>query len=155
MSPFILLLLGLILIFLEFYLPGLIIGTIGGIMVFASVVLFARQSNSPIAIILFGVGVILSVTLLITYTLRRIPLVNPKYSIYLASDQQGYKASKYDTAAVGKIGIVVSDLKPGGYILVDGKKQQAISQSGYITQGSEVLVIGGQEESLIVRLNQG
>ncbi len=151
MMPFILLCAGLAFIFLEFYLPGLVMGAIGGFMVLTSVVVFADQSNSPTAIVLFGIGVGVSVVLLIKYTLRRIPRAKPQYSIYLESDQHGYRASKFDSTAIGKTGIVISDLKPGGYILIEDKKHQAISQSGYIAEGSTVSVIGGQEESLIVR----
>lgn len=64
---------------------------------------------------------------------------------------EGYVASKFDAAAIGKHGTVLTDLRPGGYILVDGEKHQAISIEGYIFRGSEVEVIGGQEESLMVK----
>jgi len=45
----------------------------------------------------------------------------------------------------------LTDLKPGGYILVEGKQHQALSNTGYIVKGKEVKIIGGQEESLIVK----
>lgn len=152
MTPFILLLLGLLLIFIEFYMPGLIIGSIGGVMVLTSIVLFAQQSNSPVMIVLFVIGTGAALILLVRFAIRQIPRARPGYSIYLHKDQTGYYASSFDASAIGKTGVVLSDLKPGGYIVIDGKKQQAISQSGYITAGSHVIVIGGQEESLIVRL---
>ena len=59
--------------------------------------------------------------------------------------------SKFEKHAIGKIGIVLTDLKPGGFILIEGKQHQAISQSGYITKGEEVIVVSGQEESLLVK----
>lgn len=71
--------------------------------------------------------------------------------ILKGNEQEGYKASSYETQAIGMTGVVMADLKPGGYILIDGKKQQAISIDGYLPQGTEVTVIGGNEESLIVR----
>jgi len=46
MMPYILLILGLLLIFIEFYLPGAVMGITGGLMVFASMILFAMQSES-------------------------------------------------------------------------------------------------------------
>lgn len=151
MTPFILLLLGLLFILLEFYLPGTIMAILGFIMVVASVLTFIGQSNSPAAILLFTIGVCISIIFLIKYTLRRIPKAKSEYSIYLKGDQEGYQASTYDASAVGKTGTVLADLKPGGYILVDGKRLQAISISGYIAQGEEVLVIAGEGESLIVK----
>lgn len=151
MTPFILLLLGLFFILLEFYLPGAIMATLGGLMVVSSVIVFVQQSNSPAAILLFTLGVCISIVFLIKYTLKRIPKAKPNFSIYLNKDQEGYQASTYDKNAIGKTGTVLADLKPGGYILVDGKRQQAISISGYIAQGEEVKVIGGEGESLIVK----
>lgn len=151
MIPFIFLFLGLLLILIEFYLPGAIIGTIGGILVVTSIVLFAMEATSPLYVVLYIIGVVLAVTYLIKFALWRIRTAKPGRSIYLNSDQTGYQASSFDSSAIGKTGVVVTDLKPGGHILIDGKRMQAISQSGYLTKGTEVIVLSGQEESLIVK----
>jgi membrane-bound ClpP family serine protease len=152
MIPFILLALGLILILIEFYVPGAIMGTLGGILILSSIILFASESSSPIAIALFIIGTAISVGLLIRFALWRIVHAKPGYSIYSDNDQEGYQASSYDPTVIGKTGIVLSDLKPGGYIVVEGKQHQAISISGYISKGTEVIAVSGQEESLIVKL---
>lgn len=151
MMPFLLLALGFLLIFLEFYVPGAVLGVSGGLLVFASIIVFAMQTQSPIEIAIFVAIAIVGIVFLIKFALWRIRTAKPQYSIYSDDAQNGYQASSFDAAAIGKKGVVVTDLKPGGHILVDGKRLQAISQSGYLTKGSEVLVIGGQEESLIVK----
>lgn len=151
MISFVLLAIGLLLIVLEFYLPGAVMGILGGVCVLASVVVFASQSNSLLAVIIFIVCVAITIGLLIKFTLRRIVSAKPGYSIYSSSDQEGYQASTFDASAIGKVGTVLSDLKPGGYILIEGQQHQAISITGYIPKGEEVIVISGQEESLIVK----
>lgn len=151
MNPFIFWGLGLLLIFIEFYIPGAVLGIAGGILIFVSILLFAFQSQSPLYIALYVIAVIISVGLIIKLALLRIRTARPDRSIYSNHDQEGYVASKFDQSAIGKKGVVLSDLKPGGYILVDGKQHQAISQSGYLIKGTEVLVLRGQEESLIVK----
>lgn len=151
MKPFILLALGLVLIFIEFYIPGAIIGVIGSLLVILSLALFASQTSSVWAILLYFFGVAISIALLIKFALWRIVHSKPELSIYSGHDQEGYQASQYDKTALGKLGIVLSDLKPGGYILIEGKQHQAISISGYIPKGVEVIVLSGQEESLIVK----
>lgn len=151
MTPFIMLLLGLALIFLEFYIPGAVMGIAGGLLVFSSMILFAMHSQSPLAITLYVIGTLVCLGFLIKFAIWRIRTAKPDYSIYSDKDQEGYQASHFDASAIGKKAIVVTDLKPGGHIMVEGKTMQAISQSGYITKGSEVLVVGGQEESLIVK----
>ena len=147
--PYALWLVGLLLIFLEFYLPGAILGILGGVLLLASIYQYVSQ-GTLIGSLFFVTGVIASVALLIRFTLWRIRTSKSAYSIYSNADQKGYVASGFDKNAIGKIGIVSSDLKPGGYIKIEGKQHQALSESGYVVKGTEVLVIGGQEESLIV-----
>jgi membrane-bound ClpP family serine protease len=151
MTPYLFLILGLLLILLEFYLPGAVMGISGGILVVASIVLFAMQSTSLWWVLLYVIGVIVAIIFLVKFALWKIRTAKPDRSIYLESDQTGYQASGFDASLVGKKGIVVTDLKPGGHILIEGKRLQALSQSGYLTKGTEVLVLGGQEESLIVK----
>jgi len=151
MTPSILLIIGLLLILAEFYLPGAVMGILGGLSVLASIVFFAMENGSLFWISLYVVGVCIAVGLLIKFAIWRIPRARPNDSIYLSGDQAGYKASHFDKSVIGKKGVVVTDLKPGGHILVDGKRLQAISQNGYLVKGTEVIVLGGQEESLYVK----
>lgn len=151
MNPFILWVLGLILIYLEFYLPGAVMGVTGGLLIIASLFLFIIQFNSPLLSLLYFVCVAASVVLLIKYALWRIPRTKSDRGIYSAHDQEGYQASGFDASAIGKTGVVLSDLKPGGYIEVESKQHQAISESGYLQKGEEVVVLRGEGESLIVR----
>lgn len=154
MIPFLLVFLGLILIFFEFYLPGAILGILGGIFILIAIILFASQSSSIWAVILFIIGCALAVGLLIRFAIWRIVHAKPQYSIYSDKNQEGYQASGYDVSAIGKTGIVVADLKPGGYIVIEGHQHPAISTTGYIAKGEYVIVIGGQEQSLIVKLKK-
>lgn len=151
MDPYILLILGFLLIFIEFYIPGAVMGILGGILTFISILVFISENDSPVAIIVYILAVIAGLGVLFKFALWRIKHAKPEYSIYSGSSQDGFKASHFDHTAIGKTAFVLSDLKPGGYILLEGKQLQAISESGYIVKGSRVLIIGGQEESLIVK----
>lgn len=152
MMPWILLVVGFILILIEFYLPGAIMGITGGVMVFISILLFAMQIQSPLAIAAYIIGVGIILVFLVKFALWRIRTAKPSRSIYSDASQDGFQASSFDASAIGKKGVVVTDLRPGGHISVDGKQMLAISQSGYLTKGTEIIVIGGQEESLIVKI---
>jgi membrane-bound ClpP family serine protease len=154
MTSILLLFIGLLLIFLEFYLPGGLMAVLGGGFILGSILVFASHSNSILAISLFILGVIAAIALLIQATLKKIVKTKPEYSIYLNKDQEGYQASEFDKSAIGKSGVVLTDLKPGGYIVIDGQQHQAISIEGYIPRGESVIVISGQEESLMVKLKK-
>jgi membrane-bound ClpP family serine protease len=148
MNPFLLLLIGLILIFLEFFLPGAILGTLGTLAVISSIAIYASLSTSILATLLFILGAIAAVTVLFRFALWRIQ--NNQEGLYARDDQEGYIASTFDKEAIGKIAEVYTDLKPGGYILIEGKKHQAQSMDGYVPKGRKVKVIDGTAESLIV-----
>jgi membrane-bound serine protease (ClpP class) len=136
-------------IFLEFYLPGAILGTIGGILLVASILLVADSENI-IFTALYTISVVASVVAIIKYALWKIPRGRQSDSIYSNDSQVGYYASSFDLDAIGKEGIVLSDLKPGGFIEIEGIQLPAISESGYIVKGEHVLVLRGEGDSLIV-----
>ncbi len=151
LTPFLLGLIGLILLFIEFYLPGIVIGLVGGCFIFAGILLAVELFYSPWLVLLYVLGNALGIFLVIKLALWRIRYAKAPYALSSNQDQQGYVASSYDKTAIGQVAIVSSDLKPGGYITLAGKQHQALSQAGYISRGEEVLIIAGQEESLIVK----
>lgn len=151
MSAYILLIFGMALIFIEFFLPGAIIGSIGTVLVIASIYFFASETSSTYSLVGYIGAVCIALFYLIKVAIWRMQKTAPKQTICADASQEGFVASSYDASAIGKRGVVIADLKPGGYILLDDKKLQAISASGYIGQGEQVEVISGQEESLIVK----
>lgn len=153
MFPYLILLIGLVLVLLEFYLPGAILGSAGGILILASIVFFALANGSALSIFLFMVLAFIGLIGVVKFALWQIPRTKKRQSIYLDSDQAGYKATSFNEKLIGKEGSALTDLKPGGYILIEGKKYPAISVSGYLSKGDLVKVISGQEEHLNVKIS--
>jgi membrane-bound serine protease (ClpP class) len=151
MTPFMLVAIGFIFIFVEFYVPGLVFGILGGFLIVSSIIVFALEDHSPVEVVAFIGAVLFSLGFLISFTLRRIPKAKPRFSIYLNSDQEGYQASEYDPKLIGKTGIVLSDLKLSGHVLIEGKSYQALSQSEYLVKGTKIVVIDGRGAFLIVK----
>lgn len=151
MIPYLLLLLGLLLVLLEFFLPGAIMGIAGAGLIIASTVLYWMENPAGLQLFLFVCLAAAGIVAVFKFAIWYIPRTAKNESIYLNKDQEGYQASGYDKSAIGKEGIALSDLKPGGYILIEGQKHQALSVSGYITKGTQVKVISGEGESLIVQ----
>lgn len=126
-------------------------GIAGGIFILLSLILFATQTDSIVAVALYVIGSCVGMVILIKFAIWRIRTAKPQRSIYSNAAQDGYQAVGYDATAIGKEGIVLTDLKPGGFIIVEGKQQPAISQEGYLSKGTKVKVVGGEESNLIVR----
>lgn len=151
MNAIFLLILGMILIFIEFFIPGAVIGTIGVLLVLTSIVSFASTTDSTLALAGYIIIVVVALIYLIKLAIWRMQKTSSKQTICADASQTGYAASSFDASAIGHQGVVLSDLKPGGYVLVNGKKHQAISVNGYLPQNTSIVVISGQEESLIVK----
>jgi len=152
MIAFVLLFVGLLLVFLEFFLPGGIMGTAGGLIIVGSIALFAGSSDSPMAIFLFAILAALSTLLVIKFAMWRLRHSDKKSGLYSDDDQEGFHAPKWDESYLGKTGKALTDLRPSGHVLIDGHRKQAVAQSGYIVADTTVTVIGGKEAYLIVKL---
>jgi len=152
MIAYVLLGIGLLLIFLEFFLPGGIAAALGIVLLIFSVALFAMTSESLIAVVLYILAIAFVVGCLMRFALWRIKTGRAGENMYLDSDQEGYVASKFAKEFIGKKGVALSDLKPAGHIKVEGKRMQAVSKTGYLVKGTKIEVIGGQGAHLIVKI---
>jgi membrane-bound serine protease (ClpP class) len=137
---------GLVFIFLEFFLPGFIMGVCGTLMLLASLWLFYFQTAQIFLLTAYAAGIGLALWITIRWALSRVK----KGRILHTSDQEGFLACSYSKEAIGKIAIATSDLKPSGYIEIDGRIFAALSKLGYIDKGTTVRIIGGQGAHLIV-----
>lgn len=151
MTPYLLLFVGLVLIALEFFLPGAILGSAGALLFLASIVVFAIQTQSVVATIFFTAVSVVLLVVVFKFCLSRFKKAAPESGLYSEKAQEGYRAGEFDPTLIGQEGRALSDLKPSGHVLVDGKHCQAMSESGYIVKDSAVVVLGGRGACLIVK----
>ena len=140
--------LSLLLIYLEFFLPGIILGAFGGVGFCFSIVFFAWKSTDISFTLIFIFSMIIALVLTIKmalWTLKKKP------ALFAKEEQSGYLASSFKKELIGKEGKVVSDLRPSGYIEVEGERLQALSENLYIKKGEYVKIIAGEGACLIVR----
>lgn len=145
---------GLLLLFLEFYLPGAILGTVGAVLIVSSIFLYAFQAKSPLYVFIFVVVAALLSLLVVRFALWLIRKTRKSETIFQDRAQVGFVASTFPKEAIGKTVVALTDLKPGGFVLFEGKKVPAISLSGYIEKGKEAVVISGTGDALNVSLKK-
>ena len=54
-------------------------------------------------------------------------------------------------ALMGRVGVVLTDLRPVGSIRIDGQKHEAISEVGFVHAGTEVRVTAVDDAQIRVR----
>lgn len=141
-------LLSLILIYLEFFVPGIVLGVLGGVGLCLSILLFIWESGDIWPIVFFVSGAVVCLILTIRLALWK---MKQKPAFFASEEQSGYVASEFDKSFIGKEGKAATDLKPSGHILVEGEKVQAASESLYIKKGESVIIVGGEGARYIVR----
>ena len=137
---------GLFFIFLEFLLPSTLMAIVGTLMLLSSLSLFYVHipQISLFLAYMFGLGIATALTIYLG--LKRIR----KSKVLHTSDQEGFQACEYPKEMIGRLATVISDLKPSGYVEIDGRSFAALSKLGYIEKGMTVRVIGGQGTHLII-----
>lgn len=151
MTPILLLLVAWLLIFSEFFLPGGVMATAGVVVLATSVVMAVAAGYGPLGTLAFVVVALVGTYGVCRFALWRIAQSTSESGIANTGDEEGMHASDYDAGVVGQRGEAASDLKPSGYVLVNGKRLQAISQSGYLDKGTPVEVTGGRGAYLQVK----
>ncbi len=146
-------LIALAMIYIEFFVPGGVVGGIGGLGLIGSFIVLAFKVQHPIWIGLAAVVYIAALVAVISLALHFIKKSGS--NLYLSKDQEGYSAATIDRELIGKRGIAFSNLSLSGRVTIDGKNYQAISQSQYIGKGEEIEVIDGRGAYLVVKQVKG
>ncbi len=135
----------LLVLFLEFFLPGGIMAALGVLLAMGSV------AYAMIVDLRLGMAVLVIETLVSFIVIKLALITLKKKKFDLENDQTGFVSGDFDKTMIGKEGVVTKDLKPAGFIEIDGKEFQALSMGHYVRKDSKVVVVNGEGAHLIVR----
>ena len=137
-------LLALLIIYLEFYLPGGLMAVLGSMMAFAAIAM-SLYSDPKLGVI-FSICELIAVGITIGLALKHV-----KKHLDLSNTQEGYVSCSFNEEYVGREAVVVKDLRPSGFIEIDGVLCQALSKGQYLKKNTKVKIIDGQGSHFIVR----
>lgn len=149
---FLIFLLGLLLVFIEFLIPGFGLAGISGIIL---LVIGIIRSMKSIEIAMTSVAVALIITIIVAVIfikkganskfIKRITL-NEK-----TSSENGYLSVDNAKNNIGDTGITITPLKPIGFAIIANKKVEVISESGYIESDTRIIVSNVEGSKVIVK----
>lgn len=150
---FYLLLAGIILVIVEFAVPGFSIFGITGIAcITASSYYFMGGGMSALLVIL---GLYLFAAIVMAVLFLYLPKES-KWNPFVLWDKQrnsdGYTGSQNMTTLLGEKGEALTVLRPAGTVLVDGQRLDAISLCEYIPKGSNVRIVKVEGSKIFVDL---
>ncbi len=147
-------LLGLLLLAGEVFVPGAVLGVIGGLAMLGGCVLSFQQFGpaggaiaTSIAVVLLGATLYIELIWLPRSRLGR------KLVVQSASDAISQPPLAQLEAVQGKPAEAITTLAPSGYVLVEGRRYEAFCQSGHAAKGAVLRVAGLDNFRLIVTKN--
>lgn len=146
-----LLALGIVLLALEVFLPGGIVGAIGGLLMLGGCVLaFSRFGASGGSLATAVAVAALVAALYVEFAWLPKTRWGGKLFLRQAVDATSQPLPADPAQVVGKVGETLTTLAPSGYVLLEGRRYEVRSQSGLVAKGAAVRVIGVDSFHLIV-----
>jgi membrane-bound ClpP family serine protease len=143
--------LAILLFAVEVIVPGGILGSIGGLMMFGACVLSFMQFGTGGGTVAVVVALLLAI-LVLYVEFRWLPNTAVGKRAFLTKEITGVSAAFGDEARdlIGKSAQAVTMLSPSGYVLIDGKRHEAFCQSGQVPAGAMLKVVAVDNFRLIV-----
>ena len=143
--------LGILLLAVEVIVPGAILGSVGGLLMFGGCIKAFMEFGTFGGILAVMVALSLA-GLAFFLEFRVLPRTRIGRRAFLTSQITGVSAAFGDEARelIGKPAEALTMLSPSGYIRVEGKRYEAFCQSGQAAVGATLEVIGADNFRLIV-----
>jgi membrane-bound serine protease (ClpP class) len=143
---------GLVLCFLELFIPGGIIGTIGLIAILGSLFL---ASGDPIH---FGISLLIALASSVTVFILLVKVYGKNMKFFKkfvlkdsTNTEQGYISNVSRLELIGMKGKALTDLRPSGTAVINGERLDVVSEGTFIGKDSAVTVIKAEGSRIVVR----
>lgn len=147
----ILFLLGVILLAGEVFVPGAVLGVLGALSMFAGCAISFMQLGTGYGMLATVVALLL---LGLTLYIELVWLPNTRFGrkliVHSTVDATSQPPVADKSAVIGKTAEAMTALVPSGFVLVEGRRYEAYSQSGHVTKGATLRVVGLDNFRLIV-----
>ncbi|MGQ9660740.1 MAG: NfeD family protein [Kiritimatiellia bacterium] len=142
---------GLLLLALEVFVPGGILGTFGALAILGAIVSAFWVFVPPVNW-LVTVGIIALMGIFLALWIRLFPKSPLGRKMTVSSDLKASKATQEGLQdLLGCEGETLSDLRPAGFALLKGRRMDVVSQGGMIAKGERVKVIKVEANRVIVQ----
>ncbi|MDP8263794.1 MAG: NfeD family protein [Candidatus Ancaeobacter aquaticus] len=147
----ILLIVGLIFLCAEIFLPGMICGIIGTICIIVSIIMCYMSLGTEVGTYYLG-GTIVITSLAIFIASKLFPKTKLGRSLTLQTSESNYSPRQKDLSPLlHQEGLAISFLRPSGIAEIQGERIDVVSDAEYIERGSKIMVISIKNNKVIVK----
>jgi len=145
-----LILIGTAAILLELFLPGGIVGIFGALCLLGAIITTFSEYGFAAGISV-AVGVLIMTALALYFWMKnfdRLPWIK---SLILTQTVGKDAAPGKNRELLNKTGETLTALGPSGKALIEDKKHDVMAESGYIEQGTPIIVVQADGSKIVVR----
>lgn len=148
----ILFIIGIILLLLEFFVPGGIIGLIGGALMIIAL-LFSGESVTYMAYsLLISLFIsVLGMVILVRFFGKNLHVFSKIVLKDATTTEEGYVSNVNRIELLGKRGKTVTPLRPSGTVYIDKERIDVVSEGNYIDSNVTVEVVQVEGSRIVVR----
>lgn len=140
---------GMLLIGAEIFVPGAVLGTLGGAALFGAVVVAFNISLQLGFYTAFGVLILTALTVFVWA--KFFPKSSIGRKMTLEQDGTVFKSSASKQELMGQSGTAHSELRPAGFAMIGGKRVDVVAEGGIIDRGAPITVIKVEGSRVVVR----
>ena len=143
---------GLALVIAEFFVPGGIVGILGGVLILLSLLLAgANMSQMIMAIFIALVVAIIGMVILMKFFGKKMNVFNRLVLKDATTTEEGYVSNINRTDLLGKVGKTITPLRPAGTMQLGSERIDIVSEGSYIDAGKYVEIIKVEGSRIVVR----
>ena len=144
---------GLLAIIVEIFIPGGVVGTMGGLAVLAAVILgFAHSATLGVVLLVAGV-ILVPVCLVGAMNLApKLPFSKELFLQESLDAEKGYVSQEEGLEALeGREGVATTDLRPSGMADIEGKRTDVVTDGEMIEKGTQIKVVHVEGNRVVVQ----
>lgn len=143
---------GLILIIMEIFLPGGIIGLLGAAAVVTSLFMAAGSFTVMAVSLLIAITVSIIAFILLTRVLGKRMKFFKKFILNdSTSTESGYISNENRTDLIGKTGVTFTALRPSGTVIIEDERLDVVSEGSFTAKDKKVKVVKVEGSRIVVR----
>lgn len=142
---------GMVLIGIDFYLPGFVLASIGIVMMLVATGYCYNTYGLGPAVVMFIVEGALGIGAGYV-SIKLVPQTRLGKQMFLQHTQEGQRAqAPLADDWIGKRGVAQTILRPSGMAVIEGKRVDVVAESGVIEPDSLIEVVAVNENRIVVR----
>ena len=142
---------GLLMVCLEIFIPGGIVGAVGVISIGSSFWMAYTRIDSVFGLYFVSIGLVFAM-FCISISIKFFPRTRFSKRLFLESDESDFKSTSAELESLaGKEGTALTKLRPAGMAKIDGKRVSVVTEGAFLNKETEVKVVEVEGNRVVVR----